>query len=155
MSEVDLTSIEYCDPFNEEQYYWMRVEHLGRYYYVLNNIDEGLNLLDIACANGYGTKLLSKKCDSVTGIDKNEGYRKATFKDIVILLRTTSNIATIYERELTKKGFPVFSDTTTNYFETLEIQTILALLKIVNNPNDDISISTTFQPVQFTVKVPR
>lgn len=87
MSEVDLTNIEYCDPFNEEQYYWMRVEHLGRYYYVLNNIDEGLKLLDIACANGYGTKLLSKKCDSVTGIDKNEGY--------ISLARSTNNSSNI------------------------------------------------------------
>mgnify|MGYP003549755977 CR=1 FL=1 len=32
--------------------------------------------------------------------DKKQGYRKATFKDIVILLRTTSNVAKIYEKEL-------------------------------------------------------
>ena len=56
MIEADLTSIEYCDPFNEKQYYWMRVEHLGRYLYVKNNIKDGCNILDIACANGYGKK---------------------------------------------------------------------------------------------------
>ena len=32
--------------------------------------------------------------------DKKQGYRKVTYKDIVILLRTTANTAPVYEREL-------------------------------------------------------
>lgn len=48
--------------------------------------------------------------------DKKDGYRKATFKDIVILLRTTSNIASIYEKELSKLDFPVFNDTRRKLF---------------------------------------
>ena len=72
--------------------------------------------------------------------DKNLGYRKVTFKDIAILLRSTATTAPIYERELMNLEFSVFCDTSTNYFESLEIQTIINLLKIVDNPNNDIPL---------------
>lgn len=77
--------------------------------------------------------------------DKKEGYRKATFKDIVILLRTTSDNAKTYEKELTQKGFPTFTDTGSNYFETEEIQIILSVLKIIDNPNNDIPLVTVLR----------
>ncbi len=73
--------------------------------------------------------------------DRKQGYRKVTYKDIVILLRTTSNVANIYERELNKLELPVFSDSTSSYFETEEIQTILSVLKIIDNPNSDIPLA--------------
>ena len=72
--------------------------------------------------------------------DKKEGYRKITYKDIVILLRTTQNIAVEYEKELNKLEIPVFSDTSSNYFETEEIGIILSVLKIIDNPNSDIPL---------------
>lgn len=72
--------------------------------------------------------------------DKKEGYRKITYKDIVILLRTTQNIAVEYEKELNKLEIPVFSDTGLNYFETEEIEIILSVLKIIDNPNSDIPL---------------
>ena len=77
--------------------------------------------------------------------DKKQGYRKVTYKDIVILLRTTSNIAQIYEKELNNLELPVFSDTSSNYFETEEIQVVLAVLKIIDNPNSDIPLVTVLR----------
>lgn len=77
--------------------------------------------------------------------DKKQGYRKATFKDFAILLRSTTNVANIYEKELTKLSFPVFCDTTTNYFESIEIQTIMNLLKIIDNPKADIPLVTVLR----------
>ena len=77
--------------------------------------------------------------------DKKQGYRKVTYKDIVILLRTTSNVANIYEKELNKLEIPVFSDSTASYFETEEIQTILSVLRIIDNPNSDIPLVTVMR----------
>ena len=83
--------------------------------------------------------------DNYCVYDKKEGYRKATFKDIVILLRTTSDTAKVYEKELTQNGFPTFTDTGSNYFETEEIQIILSVLKIIDNPNNDIPLVTVLR----------
>ena len=77
--------------------------------------------------------------------DKKQGYRKLQCKDIVILLRKTSKVAPIYEKELTDIGYPVFSDIGTNYFETIEIQTIMSLLKIISNPDNDIALVTVLR----------
>ena len=72
--------------------------------------------------------------------DRKKGRRKIEYKDIVILLRSTTNIAPIYEKELTARNFPVFCDTSSEYLEASEIQTILALLKIIDNPMQDIPL---------------
>jgi len=77
--------------------------------------------------------------------DKKKGYRKLQFKDIVILLRKTANVAPIYEKELTELEYPVFSDIGTNYFESIEIQTIMCLLKIISNPDNDIALVTVMR----------
>ncbi len=72
--------------------------------------------------------------------DKKSGYRDITYKDVVILLRSTSRLAPIYEKELLKLDIPVFSDSSNEYLDTIEIQTIISLLKILDNPIDDISL---------------
>ena len=51
------------------------------------------------------------------------------YKDIVILLRSTSNLAPIYEKELIKNNIPVYSDANSEYLDTYEIQTIINTLK--------------------------
>lgn len=72
--------------------------------------------------------------------DKKLGYRKIRPKDIVILLRATSNLSPIYEKELSDLELPVFSDTSGTYLDTVEIQTILSVLKIIDNPLQDIPL---------------
>ncbi len=72
--------------------------------------------------------------------DKKLGYRDVAYRDIVILLRSTSNISQIYEKELMKRNIPIFSDTSNEYLDTIEIQTIISLLKVLDNPIDDISL---------------
>lgn len=72
--------------------------------------------------------------------DKKLGYREIKYKDIVILLRSTAHIAPIFEKELLNRNIPVFTDCTSEYLDTIEIQTIMNLLKILDNPIDDISL---------------
>ncbi|MBO5479391.1 MAG: helicase-exonuclease AddAB subunit AddA [Clostridia bacterium] len=72
--------------------------------------------------------------------DRKKGYRDISYKDIVILLRSTSNLAPIYEKELNSKDIPVFSDTGRGYFDSIEIQTMISLLKIIDNPMQDIPL---------------
>lgn len=90
-------------------------------------------------------KLVAKKTKEILNsnyqvYDKKQGYRKITYKDIVILLRSTAVLAPIYEKELNNLEIPVFSDTSTQYLEATEIQTIMALLKIIDNPMQDIPL---------------
>lgn len=72
--------------------------------------------------------------------EKKKGYRPIQPKDIVILLRATSTLAPIYEKELTEIDLPVFSDSSTSYLDSVEIETILSVLKLIDNPMQDIPL---------------
>lgn len=76
---------------------------------------------------------------------KAKTFRDIRPKDIVILLRSTKNKANIYEQELVKKNLPVFSDSTQEYLDTIEIETIMSLLKIIDNPIQDIPLVTVLR----------
>ncbi len=69
--EVDF---EYIDPYEEKYDYFMRIEHLGRYFFARDILKGYTSVLDIACADGYGSKLLSSSINKVTGIDRNKDY---------------------------------------------------------------------------------
>lgn len=79
------------------------------------------------------------KEDAFKVYDKNiKAYRFVEYKDIVILLRATSNWAPSFLEELKLEGIPVYADTGTGYFATIEIQIIMSLLQIIDNPRQDI-----------------
>lgn len=72
-------------------------------------------------------------------LDKETGeYRPLKYKDIVILLRATRNWSEIFLEEIGSEGIPVYADTGTGYFETIEIRTIMSLLKVIDNPMQDV-----------------
>ena len=79
--------------------------------------------------------------------DKKLGYRNIKYKDIVILLRSTEKLAPIYEKELLKNDIPVFSDSSNEYLDTMEIQTIMNVLRVLDNPIDDISLVALLRSV--------
>ena len=79
--------------------------------------------------------------------DKKVGYRPIKPKDIVILLRATSTVAPIYEKELSDLNLPVFSDSSNSYLETVEIETILSVLKIIDNPLQDIPLVVVLRSI--------
>ena len=77
--------------------------------------------------------------------DKKQGQRKISYRDIAILLRSTSTAAPIYEKELSELSLPVFSDSSSTYLESIEIETMMSLLKIIDNPMQDIPLVTVLR----------
>ncbi len=71
--------------------------------------------------------------------DKDKNYRPATYRDFAILLRSTKNSANIFEKELTALNIPVFCDATSEYLNSFEIQVMMSLLRVIDNPSNDIA----------------
>lgn len=78
-------------------------------------------------------------------IDKKTGRRDIQYKDIAILLRTSSGVANVYEKEISELEIPVYSDSSSQYLQSVEIETIMSLLRIINNPMQDISLVTVMR----------
>ena len=80
-------NVEYCDPFDGmEENFWMKVEHCGRYIWAAQWLrDKGCRTVaDIACANGYGSRILAGAADQVIAVDRNKTYLSLAEKDAVV-----------------------------------------------------------------------
>ena len=107
--------------------------------------DEKQERIEIIEKNEEEAKIVADKIEELINkkfkvFDKKEKTREIKYKDIAVLLRTTTDIAQIYEKVLTSRNIPVYCDTSSNYLETTEIQTIISLLKVINNPMQDIDL---------------
>ncbi len=77
---------------------------------------------------------------NVYDADKNI-YRPAEYRDIVILTRSVTGWADTFADALMDRGIPAYTDSSTGYFSVREIQVILSMLTIVDNPVQEISLA--------------
>lgn len=83
--------------------------------------------------------------------DKNiNSYRRLQYRDIVVLMRATKSYAPTFTEEMNNIGIPVFADSSSGYFETAEVKTILALLQLIDNPRQDIPILAVLRSPIFS-----
>src|SRR5699024_11673477 len=59
--------------------------------------------------------------------------RPIQYSDMVILQRSLTGVSTIIE-ELRKQGIPVHAELSTGYLEAIEIQVMINMLKVIDNP---------------------
>lgn len=76
---------------------------------------------------------------------QREAFRPASYGDIVILLRSLTGWGDVYARVLTEAGIPAHTESRTGYFTTVEIQTLLNLLRVVDNPRQDIPLAAVLK----------
>ena len=73
--------------------------------------------------------------------DKATGQlRPARYGDMVILLRTTSGWDEAFQKVLEAEGIPVYIASKTGYFAATEVQELLQLLRVLDNPTQDIPL---------------
>lgn len=78
-------------------------------------------------------------------VDKETGrQRPAQYRDIVILMRSMTWAPTIVD-ELKKQGIPVYAEVATGYFEAIEIKIMISLLKVIDNPRQDIPLASVLR----------
>ena len=73
--------------------------------------------------------------------DKVSGQlRPVRYGDIVILLRTSSGWDEEFKEVLEAEGIPVYISSKTGYFAATEVQELLQLLRVLDNPTQDIPL---------------
>lgn len=78
--------------------------------------------------------------------DKAAGtLRAAHYSDIVILLRSLSCWADSLVEVLNGNGIPAHTVSSTGYFSTVEVQTVLSMLRLLDNPRQDIPMAAVLR----------
>lgn len=76
---------------------------------------------------------------------KTGGYKPPAYRDMVILLRSYQNNAPVILEELQHRGIPAYAELATGYFAATEVEVMLSLLKIIDNPYQDIPMAAVLR----------
>jgi ATP-dependent helicase/nuclease subunit A len=79
--------------------------------------------------------------DRLRALVESGAYR---YKDIAILFRKTTS-SRIFEKELEARGVPYFVQKGRGFFERLEIMDLINMLRIINNPHEDIPLAAVLR----------
>ena len=78
---------------------------------------------------------------------QTETYRSLKYSDIVILTRSLKNWTDVFRTIFNQEGIPTYTSSKEGYFETQEIRLILAYLRILDNPRQDIPFAAVLTSV--------
>ena len=84
-----------------------------------------------------------------TPVTEGEGLRPMRPGDVVILMRSLSSTANVYLEALSQAGIPAVCDRGGSLLETSEVQILLALLQLIDNPHQDIPLLTVLASPVF------
>ena len=110
-------------------------KEFGEIEYIEEDVNEDKEIIE---NSAYEARLIAEKIKEF----HKQGY---DYRDMAILLRSVKSSAPVYEKELSERGIPVYSDAASEYIDSIEINTILSFLKIIDNPLQDISLITVLR----------
>ncbi len=72
-------------------------------------------------------------------------YRRVRYGDVAVLLRATTGLANLVLDILTRSGVPASAQLSTGYFTATEVETVLSLLQVIDNPRQDIPLAAVLR----------
>ncbi|MDR0435127.1 MAG: helicase-exonuclease AddAB subunit AddA [Gracilibacteraceae bacterium] len=69
------------------------------------------------------------------------GYRPAAYADIAVLIRSAAGQMSVYKDVFARFGVPCFGEAATDPYRPAEVEIITALLRILDNPRQDIPLA--------------
>ncbi len=83
-------------------------------------------------------------------VGKKGEERPIKYSDICILLRAIKDKGNVVARELTQMGIPTYCESQSGFFESCEIVTLVSMLKIIDNPVQDIPLISVMLSPMFS-----
>ncbi len=116
------------------------------------NLDE--NLEDIGKMELEAT-IVARRIEALIGTDGSKPFqvvdeesgvmRRVRYRDIVILFRAPSGFQQIFSETLMGRNIPVKVQNESGYFDTVEIRLVLSLLRVVDNPHNDVEVAAVLR----------
>ncbi len=121
------------------------LEELPRNQFLLCVSEEGQSKSEVVISAIVGEirKMTSAGSGYVT--EENGRLRPIGYGDIVILVRSMTGVAYPLIDALQTAGIPAYATSMTGYFESREVQTVLSLLRVLDNPLQDIPFATVLR----------
>ncbi|HEY8552786.1 MAG TPA: 3'-5' exonuclease, partial [Thermaerobacter sp.] len=72
-------------------------------------------------------------------------YRPVRYRDVVVLLRSAKVRAATFVEVMSRHGVPVYTRSRTGYLAAPEVEMVLALLQVLDNPRQDIPLAAVLR----------
>jgi ATP-dependent helicase/nuclease subunit A len=121
----------------------------------LLELEEDLeDVSEIEIEAGFAARRIKELIGQSVYDPRQKCIRPLEYRDMVVLMRSTKNRADAYLDILTDQGIPAYADVGSGYFETLEIEMFLNLLRLIDNKKQDIALLSVLRsPIgKFTVE---
>lgn len=148
LMSVDMGEMEY----NEEEELVAGADYDDR-----NIPDISLHIIDMSrfeeddmdiVESEHIANIISKMIKSGHTIKDGERQRPVTYKDFCVLVRSSTKHAPVYAKQLQLFGIPAKTDTAGSFFGTLEVAVMLSMLRVIDNPIQDIPLlSVLMSPI--------
>lgn len=96
-----------------------------------------------------GAEGQAPKAPAVVWDKSLKAYRPVHYRDIVVLLRSVKNRANQIMEIFRQAGIPAYADLGTGYFAAVEIRLMIALLQVLDNPQQDIPLAAVLRAPWF------
>lgn len=97
----------------------------------------------------YVARRIRRLLDEKAPVTEGEGTRPVEPGDIVILMRSLSGTAGAYLAALSRYGIPVVCDRGGSLLDASEVQILVAILQIIDNPHQDVPLLTAMASPVF------
>lgn len=139
----DLAKLYLGDPYGRESYYEPQLYLADTFWTDVKDVDDELKNIMKAELEAMAAVSIIKKNLGKPIFDSKKGIKRPLEKkDIVILMRGVKNYGDIYQKVLTENDIPAYVDDNDGFFDTIEINTFLSALYIIDNPKQDIQLLT-------------
>jgi len=87
-------------------------------------------------------RVVAQRIRKLIGDQEMPGKR---YRDVVILLRSLSGWSEAFQTVFEQEGIPLLVPSQTGYFSAQEVQVVLSMLRILDNPNQDVPLTTVMR----------
>lgn len=92
---------------------------------------------------------LQLECRMIASRVKELHKKNIQYKDMVILLRSPKKVAKEMVDIFFEEGIPSFAVSSDGYYSQVEVETILAMLSVIDNPKQDIPLAAVLHSPMF------
>lgn len=94
-------------------------------------------------------KIKEMQAEGFSVLDKETGqYRPLAYRDVAILLRSIKSWGNTLDDIFAKEGIPYYAETSEGYYDMTEVDTVLNMLRLTDNPYQDIPLlSLLYSPI--------
>lgn len=122
---------------------------------LIGDAQEGWEEAGIEDRGAFESKLVAdricalKKTQLVTDAATKK-LRPMEYRDVVILMRSPKSVGETFAEVLSENGIPAHLDSHTGYFSAVEVETVLQLLQVLDNPYQDIPLAGVLHSPMFS-----